>query len=250
MAAKKFYAIAVGRRPGIYEKWPDAQAQVSGFAGARFKGFASRAEAEAWLADPKGGCGPVRPKAGQRLQPEAAECAARPGEVIVYTDGGARYNPGPGGYGVVELCDGRRLERSGGFRFTTNNRMELMACIVALRELSCRDRPVTLCSDSSYVVNGISKGWARSWRQNGWLKGDRQPAVNPDLWARLLDLTEELDVRFRWVRGHNGDPLNERCDELAVAASFQEGLPEDAGYVKSEKCGAARSEKLRVKSEE
>ena len=232
MAGKKFYAIAVGRRPGIYEKWPEAQAQVSGFAGARFKGFASRVEAEAWLADPRGGTGPARGKAAQKTA--TAVSPPRPGEAVVYTDGGARYNPGPGGYGIVELCNGQRVERSGGFRHTTNNRMELMACIVALRELSCPERPVALYSDSSYVVNGISKGWAKSWRKNGWIKGDRQPAVNPDLWAELLELVERLDVRFCWVRGHNGDPLNERCDELAVAASFREGLPEDAGYIKSE----------------
>lgn len=235
MSVKKVYAIAAGRCPGIYENWPEAQAQVSGFPGARFKGFATRAEAEAWLAAPVGGTGP----AGSRSRPQprlaAEEVAPRPGEVTIYTDGGARYNPGPGGYGIVELCDGQRLERSGGFRLTTNNRMELMACIVALRELSRRNRPIILYSDSSYVVNGISKGWARSWRKNGWIKGDRQPALNPDLWAELLDLVEELDVCFRWVRGHDGNPFNERCDELAVAATLQEGMPEDTGYVRAKR---------------
>ncbi|MGV1101019.1 ribonuclease HI [Thiovibrio sp. JS02] len=231
MAAKKFYAIAVGRRPGIYEKWPEAQAQVFGFQGAKYKGFASRAEAEAWLKNPvfspttSGGR-----KTGNRAPCAGTACPAGEGGVEIYTDGGARFNPGPGGYGIVQLYNGERVERCGGFRLTTNNRMELMACIVALRELEHRDKPVTLYSDSSYVVNGISKGWARSWRKRGWIKADRQPAVNPDLWGELLALVDELEVTFRWVKGHSGHPLNERCDELAVASSRRANLPEDPGY--------------------
>ena len=105
-----------------------------------------------------------------------------------------------------------------------------MGCIVALRELEHRDRPVALYSDSSYVVNGISKGWAKGWRKRGWVKADRQPAVNPDLWGQLLDLIEGLNITFNWVKGHNGNPFNERCDELAVASSRQDDLPVDAGY--------------------
>ena len=108
--------------------------------------------------------------------------------------------------------------------------MELMGCIVALRELEYRDKPVTLYSDSSYVVNGIVKGWAKSWRKRGWIKSDRKPAVNPDLWAQLLDLVEDLNIAFKWVKGHAGHPMNERCDELAVACARQDGLPEDPGY--------------------
>jgi ribonuclease HI len=228
MAVKKFYAIAVGRRPGIYEHWPLAHAQVQGFAGARFKGFATREEAERWLADPPSGSG-----TGKRSRPVAAvrdDTAPRPGEVTIYTDGGARYNPGPGGYGVVQIYNGERKELCGGFRLTTNNRMELMGCLVALRALEHRDKKVTLYSDSSYVVNGITRGWAKNWRKKGWIKSDKQPAVNPDLWAELLDLVEGLDITFQWVKGHAGHPMNERCDALAVAASGQEGLPADAGY--------------------
>jgi len=231
MASKKYYAVAVGRKPGIYELWPLAKAQVEGFAGAVYKGFLSRAEAEAWLVHP-----PRRPAAGRGGRsagpiPSAPEPPTVAGEgVTIYTDGGARYNPGPGGYGVVILEGGGRRELSAGYRLTTNNRMELMGCIVALRSLAGGHLPVTLYSDSSYVVNGINKGWAKNWRRNGWLKSDGQPAINPDLWEELLCLVEGLKVTFVWVKGHAGHPLNERCDQLAVAASRGAGLPEDPGY--------------------
>jgi ribonuclease HI len=228
MAAKKYYAIAVGRKPGIYDNWPVAQAQVTGFPGAKYKGFPSRAAAEAWLKQPT--YGPAASSGRRKSGPPETIAAPRNNEVTIYTDGGARFNPGPGGYGVVQIHNGMRKEFSGGYRLTTNNRMELMACIVALRELEHRDKPITLYSDSSYVVNGISKGWAKSWRKRGWLKADKQPAVNPDLWAELLELIADLDINFIWVKGHAGNPLNERCDELAVAAAGRNDLPEDEGY--------------------
>jgi ribonuclease HI len=232
MAAKKFYAILAGRVPGIYDNWPKAQAQVIGFQGARFKGFATRSEAEAWLQNPTSGpAGPGSSKPALKSSSGAgADTSPRDGVVSIYTDGGARYNPGPGGYGIVQVYNGARKELTGGFRLTTNNRMELMGCIVALRELEHRDKPVALYSDSSYVVNGISKGWAKSWRKRGWIKSDRQPAVNPDLWGQLLDLIEGLNITFNWVKGHNGNPFNERCDELAVASSRLADLPVDSGY--------------------
>lgn len=233
---KKFYAVAAGRVPGIYDNWPQARAQVDGFAGARYKGFADREEARAWLAEPGAGVArrPAKAAAGGRepLCPPLEPAPAPAGVVTIYTDGGALGNPGPGGYGVVQLFNGQCRELAGGFRLTTNNRMELMACIVALSELEHRDRPVWLYSDSSYVVNGISKGWARGWRRRGWVKADRQPALNPDLWGRLLDLVDELTVNFHWVRGHAGNPLNERCDQLAVAMARQSGLPADIEYEK------------------
>lgn len=231
MSGKKFYAIAVGRRPGIYSNWPAAQAQVHGYPGAKFKGFATKDEAQRWLDNPQ-----FAASAGEKKRAPAGATAAttdtspKEGEVTVYTDGGARFNPGPGGYGIVIIDQGQKKEYSGGFRHTTNNRMELMGCIVALRNLEHRDRTVTLYSDSSYVVNGISKGWAKTWRKNGWIKSDKQPAINPDLWAELLDLIEGLDIRFKWVKGHAGHPMNERCDELAVAASRHNDLPVDDGY--------------------
>jgi ribonuclease HI len=226
---KKFYAIAVGRKPGIYTNWPDAQAQVMAFAGARYKGFATRAEAEAWIKNPIYPGPATKTKSGKKAKPATAK-AFKEGEIVIYTDGGARFNPGPGGYGIVMIEDGTRQEFSGGYRLTTNNRMELKGCIVALRQLKSMNKSATLYSDSKYVVNGITKGWARNWRKNGWIKSDKQPALNPDLWAELLELTEGLDVDFRWVKGHAGNEYNERCDELAVSLAAQANLPEDKGY--------------------
>ena len=118
---------------------------------------------------------------------------------------------------------------SGGYRRTTNNRMELLAAIVALEALKqpCR---VGLFSDSKYVVDAVEQGWAAKWRANGWKRNKRDRAENPDLWARLLTLCAEHEVTFRWVKGHANDPENERCDELAKAAASQPDLPADAGY--------------------
>lgn len=226
MAARKFYAIAVGARPGIYENWPDAHAQVKGYPGARYKGFPTRQEAELWLDNPVLTRTAAKGKAGQA----AVDTSPKAGEVSIYTDGGARFNPGPGGYGVVQIYNGETKELSGGYQHTTNNRMELMACIVALRALEYRDKPVTLYSDSQYVVNSINKGWAKGWRKRGWTKADKQPAINPDLWAELLELIDGLDITFKWVKGHAGHPQNERCDELAVAWSGKSNLPVDKGY--------------------
>ena len=229
MANKKFYAIAAGRKPGIYTAWPEAQAQVKGFPQARFKGFATREAAEAWIngshqAAPGRTAGRSKPQ-----RPSAPPPVRREGGVEIYTDGGALNNPGPGGYGVVQIYAGQKKEITGGFRLTTNNRMELMGCIMALRQLEYRDQPIALHSDSSYVVNGINKGWARNWRRNGWIKSDKKPALNQDLWAELLDLTENLDIVFIWVKGHAGNPLNERCDELAVGSAHGANLPIDRG---------------------
>ena len=225
---KKFYAIASGLVPGIYDNWPTAQAQVAGVKGAKFKGFATRAEAEAWMKNPV--YAPAVKKDSDKKTAAAKVSVPKEGEVTIYTDGGALNNPGPGGYGVVQVYKRVCKELSGGFRMTTNNRMELMGCIVGLRELEYRDKKVHIFSDSKYVVNGITKGWAKSWRKRGWIKSDKQPAINPDLWAQLLELVEELDVTFNWVRGHSGDPLNERCDELAVSTARGGDLPEDLGY--------------------
>ena len=229
MAKKKFYAIAKGKKPGIYTDWPTAEAQVKGFAGARFKGFPSRSEAEAWIKNPgtpaRKGKSAAKSKTNKFIKPALSKDC-----IEVYTDGGAIGNPGPGGYGAVIVKDGKKKELHGGYIHTTNNRMELTACIKALEALSQTDRPVALFSDSSYVVNGISKGWARGWRKRGWKKSDGKPAVNPDLWERLLDLTADLNISFHWVKGHAGHPLNERCDELAVQSARGNNLVEDTGY--------------------
>ena len=235
MSTKKFYAVAKGVRPGIYTNWPEAKAQIDGFAGALYKGFPTYKEAEEWLKKPvlrpaSAKSGSEHPKSPACSDPRKDPLNPDPNRVTIYTDSGSSGNPGPGGYGVVQVYNGQVKEITGGFRHTTNNRMELMGVIVALRQLEFRDRPVTVYTDSSYVVNGITKGWAKSWRKNNWIKSDKQPAINPDLWSELLDLTADLDVAFVWVKGHAGNPLNERCDELAVSSAKQKGLPEDKGY--------------------
>jgi len=150
-------------------------------------------------------------------------------EVVAYTDGACSGNPGPGGFGVVLLWNGHRREISRGYRWTTNNRMELLAVIEALKALKGPSR-VVVWSDSQYVVHAVEKGWAKRWRANGWRKGDKSPALNVDLWTELLQLLETHHVRFRWTRGHSGDPENERADELAVAALRGDDLAEDEGY--------------------
>ncbi len=136
-------------------------------------------------------------------------------KVTVYTDGACISNPGAGGYGVVLLCEGRRKELSGGFRYTTNNRMELMAAIAAPSALRypCQ---VTIFTDSLYLADGIRLGRARRWRANGWMLNRKEKALNHDLWEKLLDLCARHDVRFEWVRGHAGNPENERCDTLSM----------------------------------
>jgi len=152
--------------------------------------------------------------------------------VTLYTDGGCINNPGPGGYGVVLLYNSNRKELSGGFRYTTNNRMEIYAAIAGLTALKepCR---VTVFSDSQYLVYAIQKGWALRWRENGWRRNKKEKAINPDLWEKLLGLCERHDVEFRWVRGHAGESENERCDELAKAAASGSNLPVDENYEKS-----------------
>ena len=228
----KFYAVARGRKTGIFTSWPEAERQVKGFAGARFKSFKTRQEALAFLENPSY----ATPAASNRNASSSRKKTAQkqPGKdtcpenaVVVYTDGGAIGNPGPGGYGVV-FESGQTF--CGGFNLTTNNRMELLAVITALEALEGETRPICLHSDSRYVINGITKNWAKGWQRRGWKKSDGAPAKNPDLWQRLLDLLPDLDVRFFWVKGHAGNPLNEACDHLANSTARKSGLPDDTGY--------------------
>lgn len=146
--------------------------------------------------------------------------------VMIYTDGACSGNPGPGGYGTILVYDGVEKELSAGYRLTTNNRMELRAVIAGLEALreSC---DVTVCSDSRYIVDAMEKGWARKWESQGWMRTKKDPALNPDLWSRLLDLCDEHRVKFLWTRGHSGHVYNERCDALAVKAGQTEPLMED-----------------------
>ena len=140
--------------------------------------------------------------------------------VTLYTDGACSGNPGPGGWGAILSYNGVEKELSGGDANTTNNRMELLAVISGLEALkeTCR---VELYSDSKYVIDGLSKGWAASWRKNGWRKADKKPALNPDLWERLLNLVEKHQLAYHWVKGHADNPYNNRCDQLAVAESLK-----------------------------
>ncbi|MDD6022754.1 MAG: ribonuclease HI [Oscillospiraceae bacterium] len=138
--------------------------------------------------------------------------------VTIYTDGACSGNPGPGGYGAILMYGEHKKELSGGEANTTNNRMELLAVITALSALN---RPCTgdLYTDSQYIVNAVTKGWAVRWRANGWMRNKKDKALNPDLWDTLLNLLDRHQVTFHWVKGHAENPYNNRCDELAVAES-------------------------------
>ena len=138
--------------------------------------------------------------------------------VTIYTDGACSGNPGPGGWGAILRYKETEKELSGGAADTTNNRMELTAVIEALALLkeSC---VVELYSDSKYVIDGLSKGWAKSWQKRGWIKSDKKPALNPDLWERLLALTDRHEMHYHWVKGHAENEKNNRCDQMAVAES-------------------------------
>ena len=138
--------------------------------------------------------------------------------VTIYTDGACSGNPGPGGWGAILMYGQHRRELSGGEADTTHNRMELTAVIEALSILK-EPCIVDLWSDSKYVIDGLSKGWAKGWKVRGWVKSDKKPALNPDLWDRLLALTDIHTLRYHWVKGHAENEYNNRCDELAVAES-------------------------------
>ena len=136
--------------------------------------------------------------------------------VTIYTDGACSGNPGPGGWGAVLRYQDVEKELSGGEAETTNNRMELTAVIRALECLN-QSCVVELYSDSKYVIDALSLGWAKGWQARGWKKPDKKPALNPDLWQQLLELTERHEMRYHWVKGHADNPYNNRCDQLAVA---------------------------------
>ena len=138
-------------------------------------------------------------------------------QVIIYTDGGCKPNPGPGGYGAVLLYGKHRKEISGGFRRTTNNRMEIYAAIAALEAL-LEPCTVVLHTDSQYLANAMGKGWVERWRRQRWMRNKTDPALNVDLWKRLLIMTERHEVTWKWTRGHAGNPHNERVDKLATKA--------------------------------
>lgn len=139
-------------------------------------------------------------------------------KVELFADGACSGNPGPGGWGTILRFNGHEKELSGGEEMTTNNRMELIAVIEGLKALK-EPCDVTVTSDSRYMCDGITKGWAEKWQKNGWIKADKKQAKNPELWEELLSLIKKHNVTIVWIKGHNGHPENERCDKLAVAAS-------------------------------
>ncbi len=149
--------------------------------------------------------------------------------VELFTDGACSGNPGQGGWGCILRYGAHELALSGGFRLTTNNRMEILAVISGLERLKepCN---VTVYSDSKYVVDAVNEGWVYGWQKKGWVKSNKEPALNVDLWERLLGLMKQHTVTFVWVKGHDGHPENERCDDLATTAAAGEHLPEDFGY--------------------
>lgn len=146
-------------------------------------------------------------------------------KITIYTDGASRGNPGPGGYGIVLISGQHSKELSQGYRKTTNNRMELLAVIIALEALKIPGSEVTIYTDSKYVADAVEKGWVFNW-----IKKRFKDKKNADLWMRFLEVYKKHTVKFVWVKGHANNPLNERCDQLAVEASMQTGLPEDEGY--------------------
>ncbi|NJM26845.1 MAG: ribonuclease HI [Bacteroidia bacterium] len=145
--------------------------------------------------------------------------------IHIYTDGAAQGNPGPGGYGVVMKYNGREKELSQGYRLTTNNRMELLAVIAGLEAIKKDGIPITIHSDSQYVVNAVEKGWLWTWEKVNFKK-----KANPDLWQRYIPLHKKFRPKFKWIKGHAGHPENERCDQLAVAAASRGPLLTDDGY--------------------
>lgn len=153
-------------------------------------------------------------------------------EVHIYTDGAAKGNPGPGGYGVVMEWVGKPYKKEfyEGFRHTTNNRMELLAVIVGLEKLKFPNTKVLVISDSKYVVDSVTKGWVFGWEKKGF-----KDKKNPDLWMRYLKIHRKHQIDFKWIKGHNNHPQNERCDQLAVMASTLPNLSVDAFYEREEK---------------
>jgi ribonuclease HI len=145
--------------------------------------------------------------------------------IRIYTDGAAQGNPGPGGYGTILKYGAHVKELSQGYRLTTNNRMELLAVIVGLEAIKKNDLPITIYSDSKYVVDAVEKGWLWNWRKKNF-----KDKANADLWLRYLPLHEKLKPKFVWIRGHAGHPENERCDQLAVQAANNSELLTDAEY--------------------
>ncbi len=233
---KKCYAVIRGFKPGIYDTWygdDGAEIQVKGFSNPIYKGFKSFGEAQKWMDSFKGNGEAIykrtAPKYLSKITYSEIENAGA--NVIIYTDGGSLGNPGPGGFAAVIIKGGKISEISGGYRLTTNNRMELMACVSALESIKLQSS-VILYSDSRYVVDAIAKGWAKRWQANSWMRNKTEPAKNSDLWKRLLDLCDQSSIDFKWIKGHANISGNERCDQLAKQAVMSNELPPDEIFEK------------------
>lgn len=163
----------------------------------------------------------------QRKSPLVLEMTEQ--RIIIYTDGACSGNPGPGGYGAVILDGGERVEISGGFQRTTNNRMELLAIIESLKHLK-KKSSVLLNTDSKYIIDAVTKGWLDKWKANRWMRNKREKAENVDLWKQMVKLLEKHDVKLNWVKGHAGNIENEVCDRLAVRAARGKKLKMDKGF--------------------
>ena len=211
--AKKFYAVKRGRKTGLYTVWAECAAQVKGFQGAVYKGFMTENEARAWL-------GGADARAEQpRAVAEMAAPSAPDADYIIHTDGSCLRNPGgAGGWAAVieTTATGAVEEKSGGDPETTNNRMELTAALMALSAVPEGAR-VALYTDSQYLKNAFTKFWLPAWKKRGWKKADGEPVLNQDLWVQLDAAFAARQVQFHWVKGHAGNPRNERCDALARA---------------------------------
>lgn len=227
----------------MYRKWfgvGETAEQVEGFPEAVYKSFYTREEAINWLKEfPIETVIKLAPNLIEYLDEKTGDSSLTLAEtiaellksekVVIFTDGSANPNPGVGGYGVILKFKEYVKELSGGFCKTTNNRMEIVACVEGLRALKQKSE-VVIFSDSQYVVNSISKGWAKKWQTQGWMRNDKERAESPDLWAQLLELCNQHNVEFQWIKGHNGTKENERCDQLAMEATQKKNLPADIGF--------------------
>lgn len=241
---KSLYVVLKGHQPGVYQQWegPEgAKIQVEGFVHAVYKGFYTAEEAYNWLkSQAKEPLPPPLMKwlieqEGEASNPSSkslkslTETHLQAGGTVIFTDGATLGNPGWGGYAAVILQNQSRREISGGFRLTTNNRMELYACIAALESIQPPQK-VLLITDSAYVYRPMRQGWLQRWAENGWKRRNRKEVENQDLWQRLYRLCQHLEVEVYWIKGHNATLENERCDRLANQAAQKLNLPEDQGY--------------------
>jgi len=227
---KNFYAVKNGRMTGIFLTWDDCKAQIDGFPNAIFKGFQTKDEAIAYLglAGSAGIKLEEKPKTNKPKQARVPSSTINKEDttvidetkIVIYTDGSCLKNPnGPGGHAAIIKLGEKMKEIVGAEASTTNNRMEMKATIEALKTFPIPVSAVVY-TDSKYLCNGFAKGWVANWKRTGWITSTQTPVLNQDLWMELDRLTSIHKVMWKWVKGHNGNPLNERCDKLAVEAAI------------------------------